>query len=194
MFIDDKAFCLNYNRNAFKYVGSYTTDSNVTKYGMFSWWIWKFPQFLRCGISDDGNIQLVLYNQEATILQANLTFNTLLSSPETACESYIVSKFFDFSYPDLYKGIEKLILNIGNDYDSEISVDLLTDGGSVYKLPNRIIKNGDRGTASYQITKTIRPKIRLCKKFGFKIGAKGPLALGSVVINYNLKGSVKNGN
>ena len=194
LFIDDKAFCLNYNRNAFKYVGSYTTDSNVTKYGMFSWWIWKFPQFLRCGISDDGNIQLVLYNQEATILQANLTFNTLLSSPETACESYIVSKFFDFSYPDLYKGIEKLILNIGNDYDSEISVDLLTDGGSVYKLPNRIIKNGDRGTASYQITKTIRPKIRLCKKFGFKIGAKGPLALGSVVINYNLKGSVKNGN
>ena len=193
LFIDDKAFCLNYNRNAFKYVGSYTTDSNVTKYGMFSWWIWQFPQYLRAGISNDTEIQLLLYDSTATYEQQNFTFNKLLSVPETEAESYIVSKFFDFSAETLYKSIERIVMEIGNDYETEISIDLLTDSGTVYTIPEMVIPKGTRGTPSYLKTKTIRPKIRLCRKFGFRIYAKGPLSLSAVNIYYTLKGSVKNG-
>ncbi|MBQ7128568.1 MAG: hypothetical protein IJO19_01090, partial [Clostridia bacterium] len=195
LFIDDKGFCLNYNRNAFKYVGSYTTDSNVTKYGMFSWWIWKFPQYLRAGISNDTEIQLILYDENASAYEEIYTYNTLLSDePETETESYIVSKFFDFSQNDCYKSIDKLVLEIGNDYDCNVSVDLMTDGGTIYSLPEEVIQKGERGTPSYLKTKTIRPKIRLCRKFGFKIFANGPLAISAVIINYTVKGSVKNGN
>ncbi len=189
LFVDDMGFVLDYNRNAFKYVSSYTSDSNVRKYGLFSWWLWQFPKYLQFGVSTDTEITLVLTKDNE-----EFDYCTLTDEPETECESYIVSKFFDFSAPDYYKGIERLQLEFGDDYDSTVWVELLTDGGDISKNPIEIYSAGTRGTAQYSKEQVIYPKISLCRKFGFKITAEGPMALSSVIINYALKGSVKNGN
>lgn len=188
LFVDDMGFVLDYNRNSFKYVGSYTSDSNVRKYGLFSWWIWQFPKYLKFGVATDNSISLILSQD------GKFELCTLTDEPETDCESYIVSKFFDFSIPDMYKGIEKLQLTMGNDYDSTIWLEHLTDGGEIASDPIEIYKTGDRGKANYLKGKVSYPNIKLCRQYGFKITAEGgPMALSSVIINYSVKGSVKNG-
>lgn len=188
IFVDDMGFVLNYNKNSYKYVGSYTTDSNVQKYGLFSWWIWQFPKYLKFGISTDNNISLIL-SQDGTFELCSLS-----DEPETECESYIVSKFFDFDMPDAYKGIERLQIDMGNDYDSTVWLEHLTDAGNdIINEPIEIYQSGERGKATYSRGRVNYPKIRLCRKYGFKISADGPMALSSVIINYSVKGSVKNG-
>lgn len=189
LFVGNNGFLLDYNKNEYKYVSSYTSNSNVSKYGLFSWWPWQFPKYLRFGCATDTDIAL-FFDGEQTNEFCTLDF----SMPEDETESYITSKFFDFSAPDYYKGIEKLSLEIGNDYDSDIFVELITDGGSVREVPIPIIKTGTKGNADYLREKNIYPMIKLCRKFGFKITALGPLSLSSVIINYSVKGNTKNGN
>ena len=189
LFAGNDGFLLDYNKNEYKYLSSYTSNSNVSKYGLFSWWPWQFPKFLRFGCATDNEIAL-FFDSDSTNEFCTLDFTT----PEDETESYITSKFFDFSAPDYYKGIEKLSLEIGNDYDSDIFVELITDGGTVREVPIPIIKTGTKGNADYLREKNIYPMIKLCRKFGFKITALGPLSLSSVIINYSVKGNTKNGN
>lgn len=192
-FIDDMGFCLDYNRNAYKYTGSYTSDSTVRKYGLFSWWIWQFPKYLKYGISNDYNISLILSSEVETeeAETEKMEYCTLLDSPETETESFIVSKFFDFSAPDFYKGITNLKLEVGNDYDTRLYIELLTDAGDNRHSPIEIYKQADRGTAKYSTELNVRSAVKLCRKFGFKLSAvNGPLAISSVIINYQLKGRI----
>ncbi len=186
LFVDDEAYVLEYNRNAFKYVGSFTDDSSVRKYGLFSWWRWSFPRYLRFGISTDTSIVLLLESGVYDVCTLDK------DTPEDKCESYIVTKFFDFSAPDYYKGVEKVFLEVGNAHDSELNVTFMHEGSEI-QVPIEVISESDTGDVGYLTQRVLHPRIRLCRKFGFKLSAKGPLALASVIMEYRLKGRVKNG-
>lgn len=188
LFAGNDGFVLDYNKNEYKYVSSYTSNSAVSKYGLFSWWPWSFPKYLRLGCATDNSITLFFDGEDSKEF-CTLDFNT----PEDETESYIVTKFFDFSHPDYNKGINSVSLGLGNDYDSTVFVEFLTDAGERPTIPFEIYNTGQRGTASYNNAIPIKPKIKLCRKFGIKITADGPFALSSVIINYTLKGAIKHG-
>lgn len=188
IFVDDMGFILDYNKNSYKYVASYTTDSSIRKYGLFSWWIWQFPKYLKFGISTEKDISLILSQGDG-----DFELCTLSDEPETECESYIVSKFFDFGAPGFYKGIERLQVEMGNDCDSTLWIEHLTDGGTVVCGPIEIYKTADKGKAEYLRGRVSFPNIRLCRNYGFKVFSEGPMSISSVNINYSLKGQIKNG-
>lgn len=190
LFISNTVFVLDYNRNAYKYISSYTSDSTVRKYGLFSWWIWTLPDRVNGAVATDENISLITKEFMKNIYK---NFKLNIDTPEANTESMIQSKFFDFSIPDYYKSIDRLQIEVGNDHDNTIFVELLTDGGTIQKIPIEISTTGKRGTASYQREKVIYPLIRNCRKFGFRITATGAFSLGSANINYTTKGRVLNG-
>lgn len=190
LFINKTVFVLDYNKNAYKYIGSYTSDSSVRKYGLFSWWVWTLPVSVYGAIATDENVSLITKEFMQGIYK---NFKLDIDNPETDTESMIQSKFFDFSIPDFYKSIDRLQIEVGNDHDNTIFIELLTDGGTIQKIPIEISSTGKRGTASYQREKVIYPLIRNCRKFGFKITATGAFSLGSANINYTTKGRVLNG-
>ena len=172
-------YLLDYNKNSYKYVASYTIDNN----NKFSWWKWEVPLCKQI-VFDETNIYLIGVNK---------VYKFDINKLETDCESLIRTKFFDFSAPDYYKGIEKVSVCLGNDYDSSVCLKFLTEKGELLHSPSEIYKTGERGTASYMTERNYYPRIKLCKRFGIEISSNGPMSISSVILNYNMKGSVKNG-
>lgn len=208
LFCGDKAWVMNYNKDSYRYIYSYTNKTNNLSTRYFTWWYWDFGNntMVDC-ITVNQRLYLINYWHEMTTHEnadGSTThydgeydyhtdvFKMDLNESESDCECYIKTKVFDFSVADRYKKIEKLFLNIGNDIPANITLTIETDKGEVYIRPIEIECNSgqSRFTADYGSTVRLIPYCNKIKQFAIKLEAQGVMSIEKIYIYYKMLSEV----
>ena len=195
LFCGNKVWALNYNKDSYRYVYSYTNRTNNSSSRYFTWWYWETDEEFESCINDGD--RLFLNSYPIVTWQDNDYFEVKFSQvsnteSENDCECYIKTKVFDFSYADRYKKIEKLFLGIGNDVPANISLTIETDKGEVYNRPIEVDCNEleSRFTAQYGETVRLIPCCNKIKQFSVKLEAKGVMSIEKMYIYYKMLSEV----
>ncbi len=183
----DKVWALNYNKDSFRYVYSYTNKTNNSSTRYFTWWYWEFDkEFITAIKSDD---KLYLFSDDNENLKS---YHLNTEESDSNCECFIKTKVFDFGIADRYKKIEKLSISVGNDIYADIEVIIETDSGEVYHRLVRIDCNaeGSRYSAQYGSQIRIIPSCNKVKRFAIVLKTQGVMSIENLYINYKVLGEV----
>lgn len=200
---DNKAFVLDFNKDSYRYIYSYTNRTNNASSRHLTWWYWEFEQ--KNGKNFESAIS---YKQDVFLVTSeNITIpstdaigerykhiayyhrlNTDVGDEE--CEAIIETKVFDFGMPERYKKIEKMYIGVGNDAYSEIELTINTDKGEVYHRPLIISDDGTKSTADYGEEVRLFPYCNKIRQFNIKLAAKGIMSIENINIYYKMLGEV----
>lgn len=192
---NNRVYVLNYNKDSYRYIYSYTNRTNNTSSRYLTWWYWELEQNdVNYFMAASHNDNVYLINKKSL----NKTDKTLdvcyyrLNPDESDenCEVIVETKVFDFSIPERYKKIEKLYIGIGNDKYSEINLTINTDKGEVYNRPLIVSDDGSKSTADYGEEIRLIPYCNKVRQFNIKLEAYGIMSLESLSIYYKQLGEV----
>lgn len=193
-----EVFLLDYNRNAFRYVSSYS-KSTGSAYRSFLWWRWRLnytwptrhvkisPIF---GYAFENTCRLYGYDSvnESGSVSAygyELSIDTIAN-----VESYIETKQYDFSVANRKKKISNVALCFGNQMQTTVSAEFISDIGRTFSRPFSIRQNASNGILSGELHE-IKPHISGCRTFGLKIQSDSGFALDSIDIYFSVIGGYK---
>lgn len=203
LFCNNKVWALNYNKDSYRYVYSYTNRTNNSSSRYFTWWYWELGNaVMGCGLINQ-KLFLVNYREEiykeandngeytAFIDRYNHytdIYEMCFAESEPNCECYIKTKVFDLGAADRYKKIEKLSIGVGNDIPADIMLTVETDKGVVYNRPIGIDCNEEKSRFSAQygsITRVI-PYCNKVKQFAIILETNGVMSIEKLYIYYKM--------
>ena len=196
LFCENRVYVLNYNRDSYRYIYSYTNRTNNTSTRYLTWWYWELEkqnnEYYCNAVSYNNQVYLInkkSFNHTDKIL--DVYYYQLKSNvSDENCEAVIETKVFDFSIPERYKKIEKLYLGIGNEEYAEIDLTINTDKGEVYHRPLIISNDGKMSAADYGEEIRLFPYCNKVRQFNIKLCAKGIMSLENISIYYKQLGEV----
>ena len=196
LFCENRVYVLNYNRDSYRYIYSYTNRTNNTSTRYLTWWYWELEkqnnEYYCNAVSYNNQVYLInkkSFNHADKIL--DIYYYQLKSNvSDENCEAVIETKVFDFSIPERYKKIEKLYLGIDNEEYAEIDLTINTDKGEVYHRPLIISNDGKMSTADYGEEIRLFPYCNKVRQFNIKLCAKGIMSLENISIYYKQLGEV----
>ena len=196
LFCGNKVWALNYNKDSFRYVYSYTNKTNNASTRYFTWWYWELDENTQffSGDDKDGVVKLFLEKEEVNASGNHQFFVHKIDEHESEddCDVSIETKIFDFGVPERYKKIEKIFIGVGNDIYADIDLIIHTDKGDIYHRQFSVDNNEQesRFTAEYGDGIRIIPIANKVKRFGIKITGRGVMSIESIGIYYKMLGEV----
>lgn len=194
LFSGKKVWALNYNKDSFRYVYSYTNKTTNASTRYFTWWYWELDKEFFGADDKDGVAKLFLRSDEPN---SNGDYQYFIykideTQSEDDCDVSIETKIFDFGVPERYKKIEKIFIGVGNDIYADIDLIIHTDKGDIYHRQFSVDNNEQesRFTAEYGDGIRIIPIANKIKQFGIKITGRGVMSIESIGIYYKMLGEV----
>ncbi|MBR6902442.1 MAG: hypothetical protein IKN39_00960 [Clostridia bacterium] len=179
--IDDTAFVMNFRVRGFGYSRTYYSKDDTLKSP--AWFVWKLPEACAIYGGEDVDSCAVFYSSLSPI-----TYYTSIISGDTdnsviyedyeykncssPIESGFLTKYFDFSRPDLYKRLDCVFINGGSNSDTTLT---LSDGDNNY---NKTVK----------LNKTVRllAGMPACEGVSVKLSSKRPFWVRNIALKHKL--------
>lgn len=210
LFCNNRVYVLNYNRESYRYIYSYTNRAENSSNRNLTWWYWELEQQNDCYYSSAFSYknQVYLFYKKAlnqTKVYTDFYYYQLMTlKSDEDCDVLIETKVFDFGTPERYKKIDKIYMGINNQQATDFElldgvkksydIDLIinTDKGEVYNRPISINAEESFSDADYGKEIKLIPYCSKVRQFNIKLQTKGVLILENLSIYYKQLGEVMN--
>lgn len=208
LFVNNHAYLMGYNSSGYQYAYSYRKheDANIR----IPWWVWelcfdnnakivplKTNGYFAITESSEIRFRLTLHRFStesstdkgfADIENDEKRDNTVYDYP---IHSTLTTKLFDFGAPGYRKNVDLVQLSLGNNGGTPISVDFVTDCGTVTEEITLESNETENYTAGYISGVALNPSIRSVLRFGVRLSCEGTLAVDGMTLNYRLLGDAR---
>lgn len=207
LFVNNHAYLMDYNSSGYQYVYSYQKEENANS--RIPWYYWEFPEtgkFKKIFVSDNllslANLEVDEDNKACLCIYAlkNTEYDEFMIAQEEALvhkeqqlpiRSTLTTKLFNFGAPGHRKNVDLVQLSLGNNGGTPISVDFVTDCGTVTEEITLESSETENYTAGYVSSVALNPCIRSVLRFGVRLSCEGTLAVDGMTLNYRLLGGAR---
>lgn len=190
LFTEKNVYVMQYESYGYTYIASYskTEDAQLR----IPWWCWELPYSVAAAIDIENKAYIINrknFAHDCDYYVWQLDDKVYTDCKDNYIHSKIVTKFFDFGAPSLFKTVPLVSISLGGNGGNPVTVTFITDNGNNGTEEIFVYDgNSDCYSPSFVRSRQLRPCCSIINRISLEIECKGAMSIAAISLSYRILG------